>query len=318
MRLRLLLLLALLLPAIARADVFHIGSYILLPGTTEHELIVDLPADVETARRIAWPAGCQQTDENRRIIADRARLAFRFACDRPLARSDVIVTPWQVDAASFRTAGSAPIAVMPDAGGVALRVGISAAAPRALLQLAGDYGWQGITHILTGWDHLCFVLCLCLLAHGRRLLILVTLFTLGHSISLAAAFFEIVSPPMPPVEAAIALSIIFMAREALIGSAGGRTRQALVTSGFGLLHGLGFASALGEMGVPAHERLAGLLFFNLGVEAGQLLFVAVVLAVLAFAARFGSAAPLRTAALYATGIAATFWLFERLSGFNSA
>jgi hydrogenase/urease accessory protein HupE len=309
-RLMLLLLLALCLPAAARADVFHLGRYTLLPGDAgagSHELLVDLPVDVETARAVTLPDGCRQTGESRQIAANGARFAFRFTCSRALVRTDVIVTPWLVDAASLRTPGSEAMAITPDASGVTLPIGVSSAAPRGVMALAGDYGWQGITHILTGWDHLCFVLCLCLLAQGRRLLLLVTLFTLGHSISLASAFFDWVSLPMPPVEAAIALSILFMAREALVPSGTGLTRQALVTSGFGLLHGLGFAAALGEMGVPAGERLPALLFFNLGVEAG--------LVVLAIAARIGSAAPLRTAALYATGIMSSVWLFERLAGF---
>src|SRR5690606_35571779 len=126
---------------------------------------------------------------------------------------------------------------------------------RPLPQIATYYTWQGILHILGGWDHLAFVLCLCLLAQGRFLVLLVTTFTVGHSISLALSFFDVISIPVPPVEAVIALSIAFMAREALLvrrdGAPGDarRRRQLAVVAGFGLLHGLGFATVLRELGV---------------------------------------------------------------------
>ena len=315
----LLLLLAWLLPGAARADAIHVGHFSLLPGSEgpqSHELLADLPADVSTRAPITWPGSCRPTGETRQTMAGRSRLLLRFACAGALPATAVIRLPWPLDGASFRQQGGEHVSLLPDDRGISLPVGASLAGPQPWTALASDYLWQGMVHILTGWDHLAFVLCLCLLARGRRLLLLVTLFTLGHSISLAGGFYDWISLPMPPVEAVIALSILFMAREALHSDGPGQwRRQALITGSFGLLHGLGFASALGEMGVAADDRLPALLFFNLGVEAGQLLFVAAVLAVLAAAQRTGTAALMRTGSLYGAGAMAGFWLLERLAGF---
>jgi hypothetical protein len=318
-----LLLLVLMLPGAAQADVFALGEYALLPGadgSNRHELLVTVPAVLDTGGSITLPKGCRQTGERRQIDGAQVRLLFGFACGRPLLPSDTIITPWPVDGARYAM-GGAVVPLTPQSEGVILPIGLHHAPARPLLAVAADYIRQGVFHILTGWDHLCFVLCLCLLVRGRQLLALITLFTLGHSISLASAFFDVITAPMPPVEAAIALSIIFMAREALLADDAGKAsprRQAIVTTGFGLLHGLGFASALSEIGVSAQERVAGLLFFNIGVETGQLLFVAVVIAVMAAAARAGCASQLRTAALYGAGIMSSVWLFERVLGFAAA
>jgi hypothetical protein len=189
------------------------------------------------------------------------------------------------------------------------------------MAVAAEYTQLGVTHILGGLDHLAFVLCLCLLTGGTSLLLLVTAFTLGHSISLALSFLGVVAVPAPPVEATIALSIAFMAREALLtrrdsaDAARSQVRYMAVVVSFGLLHGLGFASVLGELGVSAGERITGLIFFNIGVEIGQLMFVSIVLALLWVArhARFDS--PLRTAVLYGVGTLGMFWTYERVAGF---
>ncbi|EJL21340.1 HupE / UreJ protein [Novosphingobium sp. AP12] len=194
---------------------------------------------------------------------------------------------------------------------------------RPLPQVASYYTWQGVMHILGGWDHLCFVLCLCLLARGRFLLALVTTFTLGHSLSLGLAFFDVIHVPVPPVEVVIALSIAFMAREALRAQRNGldqgaevRRRQIAVVAGFGLLHGLGFATVLHELGVAPGERASGLLFFNAGVELGQLLFVGAVLGVMGIAGAFDRREPVRRAALYFAGLVGCFWAVERVAGFS--
>ena len=143
-----------------------------------------------------------------------------------------------------------------------------------------DVGWtylvSGIEHVLIGLDHLAFVLCLIFLARPRQLPWLITAFTLGHSVTLALATLGHVRLPIVPVEACIALSIVFLAREVLLGRTAGR-REWAITLAFGLLHGLGFASALGDFGLPEGQTALALAAFNLGVEIGQLLFVAVVL-----------------------------------------
>ncbi len=312
-------LLAALLAGPVRADAIHVGHFSLLPGQegpNSHELIGDLPSDAETGAAVILPAGCTPTEETRQSMAGRTRFSLRFACAAALPAAAVIRLEWPLDGASFRPQGGAHISLLPADDGITLPLGVSLAGPRGGLAVLGDYLGEGLVHILTGWDHLAFVLCLCLLARGQRLLLLVTLFTLGHSISLAGGVFDWVHLPMPPVEAAIALSILFMAREALLPERNaGWQRQALITTGFGLLHGLGFASALGEMGVASDDRLIALLGFNLGVEAGQLLFVAAVLVVMAAARRIGWHGPVQTVALHAAGAMAGFWLLQRLSGF---
>ena len=153
------------------------------------------------------------------------------------------------------------------------------------------YTVLGIEHILTGVDHLMFVLALIMLVRGtRRLLVTVTAFTLAHSITLALATLGIIHVPGPPVEATIALSIVFVASEIVQGLRGHEGLAAkkpwLVAFSFGLLHGLGFAGALAEVGLPVNAIPLALLFFNIGVEIGQLLFIAAVIA----AARAGDAA----------------------------
>ena len=146
--------------------------------------------------------------------------------------------------------------------------------------VAKTYLVLGVQHIWSGIDHLLFVVCLIMIAGTwRRILVTITGFTIAHSITLALAALNLVRVPVPPVEATIALSIVFLATEIA------RKRRDTftwrypisVSASFGLLHGFGFASALGEIGLPQTEIPAALLFFNVGVEVGQVIFVGVVL-----------------------------------------
>jgi hydrogenase/urease accessory protein HupE len=188
--------------------------------------------------------------------------------------------------------------------------------------VAATYLKLGIEHILLGVDHLLFVLALILIApNTRQLVMAITAFTVAHSITLASATLGFVNVPPPPVEAAIALSIALVALEivrAREGKAGIAVHAPWVVAfAFGLLHGLGFAGALSEVGLPAGHIPAALLFFNVGVEIGQLVFVAVVLGLAAF---FGLARrPLpRWASLtpaYLIGSLAMFWVIQRVSVF---
>ena len=145
--------------------------------------------------------------------------------------------------------------------------------------MARTYLVLGVEHILLGIDHLLFVLALLLVVKGAgRVVATVTAFTVAHSITLAAATLGLVRVPGPPVEAVIALSIVFVAAEIVHGAQGrpGLTARWpwLVAFTFGLLHGFGFAGALGEIGLPQNAIPLALFFFNVGVELGQLLFVA--------------------------------------------
>jgi hydrogenase/urease accessory protein HupE len=182
-------------------------------------------------------------------------------------------------------------------------------------RVALDYARLGFEHILSGLDHLTFVLGLMLLVKGRRALLLtVTSFTLGHSVTLSAAALGFVDFPSRLVELAIAFSIFVLAVE-LAGDRDDVTHRrpwafALV---FGLLHGLGFAGALSEIGLPAEEIPLALLSFNVGIEIGQVAFVAVVWGLLALVGRRAEAAPAwaRAVPVYAIGSLAALWCIER-------
>ena len=194
-------------------------------------------------------------------------------------------------------------------------------------EVAGNYTVLGIEHIAVGWDHLLFVALMVLLARTpRRTLIMVTGFTVAHSLTLALSTLDLVSLPIPVVETAIALSIVFLATEIARGNQQTLAHRypLLVTSLFGLLHGFGFASVLREVGLPPTELPTALLFFNVGVEIGQIAFVVVIYAAglgwqaamrRSRAGRRGfmlEGSPAATATAYAVGAIASFWTIERL------
>src|SRR5262249_35013809 len=150
-------------------------------------------------------------------------------------------------------------------------------------EVAIGYLKLGVEHIWQGIDHLLFVTGVLVLARTRRRVVLaITGFTLAHSLTLCASVLGLVRLPVPPVEAAIALSILFLAREIARPDPYGIAHRfpIAVSSIFGLLHGFGFAAALREVGLPPRELALGLLSFNLGVEIGQLAFIAVMVAIL--------------------------------------
>lgn len=183
---------------------------------------------------------------------------------------------------------------------------------------AGGYFRLGVEHILFGVDHLLFVLCLLLLVRGPGpILKTITAFTIAHSVTLALATLGCVQVPSGPVEATIALSIVFLATEIAKrreGAPGLTERKPWVVAfTFGLLHGFGFAGALSEVGLPALDIPLALLLFNLGVEAGQLLFVCAALCLVAALRRMASAPVwLRPVPAYAIGSVASFWLVARV------
>ena len=179
-----------------------------------------------------------------------------------------------------------------------------------------DYVRLGFEHILTGYDHLLFVVALTLLVRRRRtLLATITAFTVAHSLSLTATVLGLISIPSAPVEATIALSIVLVCGECLRAD-DSLTRRApwLVSFAFGLLHGLGFASALMEIGLPAQHIPLALFCFNVGVELGQLTVIAAVLVVRALAQRARFARPwMARGFVYAMGTVAAFWSLDRLA-----
>lgn len=196
--------------------------------------------------------------------------------------------------------------------------------------VAREYTLLGIEHIWIGMDHLLFVACLLFIARApRRLLITITGFTVAHSITLALSALDVVRIPTPPVEAAIALSVVFLAWEIAKSDESQLTYRypVLVSSSFGLLHGFGFAAVLRDIGLPQTELPTALLFFNVGVEIGQVLFV------LALIAGFFALRPLLVRALraesdesvhwssltvpasYVIGGLASYWMIDRVAGF---
>src|SRR5204863_2980495 len=180
------------------------------------------------------------------------------------------------------TASARSLTVYGGAGGVG-----------SLKPVVADYTWLGVEHILTGFDHLLFVVALTLLVRKRRpLLVTITAFTVAHSLTLAATVLGLVSVPSAPVEAAIALSIVLVCAECL-GKEGSVTHRApwLVAFAFGLLHGLGFASALMEIGLPEKHIPTALVCFNVGVELGQLAVITAVLVLRSLATRLRVARP---------------------------
>jgi hypothetical protein len=230
-----------------------------------------------------------------------------------LVRLELTGTPAQ----TARILPSAPSLVVP-------------AAP-SWTEVARTYLVLGVEHILGGIDHLLFVLALLLIVRGwRQLVATVTAFTVAHSITLALATLGFVHVPAAPVEATIALSILFLASEIArsrrFESDHGEEEAPLglterhpwvVAFAFGLLHGFGFAGALSEIGLPESAIPLALFLFNVGVEVGQLLFIAVILALLGGVRRvrfswpdWGWQVP-----TYAIGTAAAFWTVERVVAF---
>jgi hydrogenase/urease accessory protein HupE len=196
-----------------------------------------------------------------------------------------------------------------------------AAGTQTSLEVARTYFLLGVDHILSGLDHLLFVLALMLLIRDRWMLVkTITAFTVAHSITLAGASLGYISLPQAPVEATIALSIAFVASELVKAKPGERRLSEsypwVVAFAFGLLHGFGFAGALEEIGLPQSDVPLSLLTFNLGVEAGQLIFVAAMLVLLAAAGAMVRIppAPARQIGAYMVGTAAMLWLLPRVVG----
>jgi len=193
---------------------------------------------------------------------------------------------------------------------------------RSLSQIIKDFVILGVEHIWFGYDHLLFVLCLLWLITGfSKLIKTITAFTLAHSITLAASSLGWMTLPGPPVEAIIALSIVFLAVEIVKHQRGQEVYTSrypwVVALAFGLLHGFGFAGALSEIGLPPNDITVSLLGFNAGVEIGQIIFVMAILILVKVIKNIFDEIPkwIPSAAVYSIGTLASFWLIERVVGF---
>ncbi len=315
------------LAGIAQADIFR-PAYLELreAGTDTYDVTWKVPAQDESTRLalyVVLPDGTETVTEPRAVFVDGAVLE-RWRIRRPGG-----LVGQRIRIEGRATTVSDVIARVERADGTSqverLKVDdphFTVAAPAGTGEVAWAYLVLGVEHILGGIDHLLFVLALLLVVRGaRRIVATVTAFTVAHSITLVAATLGWVHVPGPPVEAIIALSIVFVAAEVVHGLRGkpGLTARApwLVAFSFGLLHGLGFAGALAEVGLPQLAIPVALLMFNVGVEVGQLLFVAAVLALIALLGRlpWRPRARLQYITPYAIGTVAMFWVFERVASF---
>ena len=189
-----------------------------------------------------------------------------------------------------------------------------------LFEQLRDYLLLGVEHIFTGYDHLAFLFALLIIAARREfaasvryVLTIVTAFTAAHSITLIASGLGLIVVPSRIVEPAIALSILYVAIENLVISE--PRHRWLATFGFGLVHGFGFASVLGEIGLPARGLVASLLSFNVGVEVGQLAVVVCALPLLRLATKAGMSTydrVVRRAGSAVLAAMAIFWFFQRI------
>jgi hydrogenase/urease accessory protein HupE len=301
------------------------------PGVFDVQWKVSVSGGLVDVLEPKVPDGCTLAGGVRSYVVDDARLQHgAIVCEGGLqgktftvggldaTATDVLLRVDYLDAPSFthRLVPGSPSVVIPAEAGTA--------------EIAGTYFVLGVEHILLGFDHLLFVFGLLLLVNGiGRLVATITSFTLAHTVTLGAATLGFVHVPSAPVEATIALSILFLAVELAREQAGAlagdpdaaRSLTArfpwLVAFSFGLLHGFGFAGALSEIGLPERAIPLALLFFNVGVEAGQLAFVAAVVG-LKWAVETSAVTVPRWSprlAAYVIGSVAAYWVIERSAAY---
>jgi len=333
-RLLLVLLLALAAPASHAHEVRPGYLQVQEVSTDVYDVLWKVPArgEYRLSLYVRLPDSCQGKPSHGTFVADAFVERWQAKCPGGLVgktlgidglsatRTDVLARVERLDGTTQT------VRLTPE------RVSFEVTAAPGGLEVARTYLVLGVEHILLGIDHLLFVLgLLFLVGSWKRLVATVTAFTVAHSITLAAATLGLVHVAQAPVEATIALSIMFVAAE-IIHGAHGEPRLAtrapwLVAFVFGLLHGFGFAGALREIGLPQKDVPLALLFFNVGVEAGQLLFIAAVVAVfsvLTWLVRargdddrgpWRSETLIRTPVAYAIGSIAAFWTVQRVIGF---
>lgn len=293
------------------------------PATHQYAITWKAPIKPGLATRVipTFPADCVATQPERSVDGTALLARWTLHCKGPLAGRAVSLTGME------NTAADALLRYQ-SARGNTQAARLTPSNPQAVIaqrpdrdQVARTYFITGVEHILMGYDHLLFVLCLVLLLNGAwRVAGTVTAFTIAHSLTLVATTLELISVPGPPVEAAIALSIVFLAVEVVKRKVGEpRLSERIpwvVAFLFGLLHGFGFAGALAEIGLPQGEVPMALLTFNLGVEAGQILIVGGAMLVLSLLRRINALyeTRLQSVSAYAIGTIAVMWLLQRILG----
>jgi len=256
--------------------------------------------------KVKWPEGCVSDDQVVQCIGDKGLAGTLEVQGLGQSYSAVMFNiKWNNSVAKVYTLTSAQPRILLFGGPNDEREG---------LEIAKAYTSLGIEHILTGWDHLCFVLGLLLLVgFQRRLISTITFFTIAHSITLALSALEVISLRSAPVEVAIALSIMLVCYEALKDKNTLTHRwPEFVAFSFGLLHGMGFASALKEIGLPSENIFMALLTFNAGVEIGQLFVILMTWILSTIWIKFSrNQFHLRNPMLYAIGGFSMFWSISR-------
>lgn len=251
------------------------------------------------------------------------RYSHRFQCTPELNTNDTLSFPWSLEGLVIVTRwadGSNVSGYFPGDGNfIEIPMAEMKAGASSLGNLAQRYLILGGEHILFGIDHLLFILGLLLLLQGFwKLIKTITAFTVAHSITLACAVLEFFPVPGAPIEVLIALSIVFLAREILMAQRGKMTlvhqKPWIVAFAFGLIHGFGFAGALGELGLSSADIPLALLFFNIGVEIGQVAFICALLGLhFAFTKYFKRLWPgLQSGLAYGLGGIACYWFLERI------
>jgi hypothetical protein len=279
------------------------------PGSPQSEAFPVLPAHGRWEEQPPLPVG---------------PVRLTFGTDgKPLTGDDRILLPWRnhgVMVQAFWRSGEAVRRFLPPGkDGIVMRIGDLRAGTGGTGEAAKRYTLLGMRHILLGWDHLLFLAGLLMLVTGwRRLVATITAFTVAHSLTLALAAFGYARLDKGLVEVLVALSIVFLAveiahlRQGRVGLAA--RRPWVVAFGFGLIHGMGFAEALATLGLLRAELPLALLFFNLGVESGQLLAIALWLALVAAARPLALRLPERFAWVpaYGLGTLAMCWFVDRV------
>ena len=317
----------LVLPWAAAAHDLGVARALLeeMPGGRYLLEVETPPAPAGVFQPPELPARCAPGAARGAIGPDQTTLRYEFVCaQKSLTPRDVLRLPWHRQGvmltARWADGSTARQFFARTSDAIEVPLATLHAGYGSTADAASRYLGLGIEHILLGVDHLLFVFGLLLIVNGPWMLVkTITAFTLAHSITLALATLGLVDVPSRPVEAAIALSIAFLGAEILRARQGrpGLTARIpwVAAFAFGLLHGLGFAGALTELGLAPREIPLALLFFNVGVEIGQLMFVVTFLA-LAWALRQLQVSWPRWAEplpAYAIGTVAAFWFIERTS-----
>lgn len=283
-------------------------EYLARPGTPESGGLPILPSHCTWEEDPGLPVGL---------------VRLTFATDgKVLSADDRIVLPWKKNGllvhAFWRSGESARRFFKWDGEGIVIPIGELRSGAGSTGEAARRYTLLGVGHILSGLDHLLFIAGLLMLAEGRRKRIgAILAFTLAHSFTLFLSVTGHLSMPHDLVDVLVALGILFLAAE-IVNTARGQDglsarRPWIMAFVFGLVHGFGFAAALEGLGLPTRDIPLALLFFNLGIELGQLILIAIWFAIMIGSRTLTSRAAGRSARApaYALGITATCWFFER-------